>query len=1107
MPLSSIELWQRITAEGLADTNTCRRWAAEAARYMQAADALDGVKVLQQLVALEILTHYQAQTLSSPSSRPLRQGPWIIRQPVEQSPFTGWLEVGWAEGQAAEEQANVQPGKLYWVKALGLQDLQALKAAGPSLTRCRQLAQVSDPCLLQSFGPERLPMDNATTLDPNLQHSASQLLMRCDRSEICLATDHFSSSRPSVLTVFTILTQISQGLSALHRNGLVHGRVLPDRISWDGKRALLITDPLCGQTATFEEKGILDEALGDLHPMQFLAPEFAAPGQSPTPATDVFAFGCTWWWLLTGLPRVNGRDPQAVIQAHSTGLEPLPKELGLPMPLQRILAHCLAPNPSARFRSAVELNQALISVADKLDRKQPSSSAVAPQPSASIMEKPPHRQQTPKAQKARRTEASRLPTKSNPESAALAREAVQEEAVDEKGLSQGRLASELAAKPTATQASHSPLSQQREKPTQPKMTKESSTPTPGRKQVDRERATSASPRAEVQARSNKLTSEEQRSQRIATASIKASAAGNKSRSGIPRRKRRQASKKWMIPVVGGCGFLVLLLLALKFSGALDRSSKPSATASKPPYVAPPSPAKAPEERDPRLDFYELSPAEGTQLWAPPFAPEPIDLSLLPPGSGMFMSLRLADISTSILPEQLAAIADMEFVARFQQILSNCSLNPHQVSRMTIAFYPPLMEGEFPQMVTKLELSAGMPTDDLLAGWKVIREPADSRLLISGETALYLKDDDAIQAAASQESETTDTVTSLAIGPAELLAEVQEMDGAPPPMLPALEKLWQWTSRDSDILLLTSPSFLFTDGRGVWQSLPTKLEAIASQWLERDVRASLVQSDLSPDWYIEWQILASSGPISGKIAEALLTSIQELPNQIENWFISQPPSPAWRGLAFRYPQMLRLAVEYTRVGIEDEVTIVNTYLPTEAASNLLLSSWLAMQPGATLSTAAQALAPTADVSESPSSTPQRLDEFLARPIRLSFDQEPIEEALRLVGLEANDGLPPSQAWRFELDGDAFELAGITRNQQLRDFSIENQPVRAALTELAKLGNPVTTVQDTREEDQRLVWTVKPDPTAPGRDMISLTTRDAARKAELSLPREFSADSEL
>ena len=179
-------------------------------------------------------------------------------------------------------------------------------------------------------------------------------------------------------------------------------------------------------------------------------------------------------------------------------------------------------------------------------------------------------------------------------------------------------------------------------------------------------------------------------------------------------------------------------------------------------------------------------------------------------------------------------------------------------------------------------------------------------------------------------------------------------------------------------------------------------------------------------------------------------------------------------------------------------MANASLPKEAATNIMLASWIALQDGATLASDAVETVAT----NTPAAKPLSLDDYLGRAIKLRFDQEPIEVALRLIGEEANANLPPgTPTLRFELDGSAFEKAGITRNQQVRDFMHVDKPVRDALTALAKRGNPVTTVTDTRDKDQRLIWVVMDDPMNPGKKMVSLTTRDAATTGSIPLPVEF------
>ena len=68
-------------------------------------------------------------------------------------------------------------------------------------------------------------------------------------------------------------------------------------------------------------------------------------------------------------------------------------------------------------------------------------------------------------------------------------------------------------------------------------------------------------------------------------------------------------------------------------------------------------------------------------------------------------------------------------------------------------------------------------------------------------------------------------------------------------------------------------------------------------------------------------------------------------------------------------------------------------------------------------------------------------------------------------------------------------------------MNDQPVRAILTQVAKLGNPVPGITDFKVDDQKLIWVVADHPEKAGSKMISLTTRKAANAASIPLPVEF------
>jgi hypothetical protein len=91
--------------------------------------------------------------------------------------------------------------------------------------------------------------------------------------------------------------------------------------------------------------------------------------------------------------------------------------------------------------------------------------------------------------------------------------------------------------------------------------------------------------------------------------------------------------------------------------------------------------------------------------------------------------------------------------------------------------------------------------------------------------------------------------------------------------------------------------------------------------------------------------------------------------------------------------------------------------------------------------------------------------------------------------------------IKIIGDDLKLEGITRNQSIRDFQQENQTVADILTALVRKANPVTTVQDPSEKDQKLVWLVGADPENPSQQAVLITTRTAAATKKYTLPPPF------
>ena len=109
-------------------------------------------------------------------------------------------------------------------------------------------------------------------------------------------------------------------------------------------------------------------------------------------------------------------------------------------------------------------------------------------------------------------------------------------------------------------------------------------------------------------------------------------------------------------------------------------------------------------------------------------------------------------------------------------------------------------------------------------------------------------------------------------------------------------------------------------------------------------------------------------------------------------------------------------------------------------------------------------------------------------------------MRELGEDGLTDLLKGSAVDFQIKniGDDLKLDGITRNQSIRDFKQEGKSVAEILTALVRKANPVTTVKDPSEVDQKLLWVIAPDPDDVKKNIILITTRQMADNKKYTLP---------
>jgi serine/threonine-protein kinase len=159
---------------------------------------------------------------------------------------------------------------------------------------------------------------------------------------------------PSAELVTEIATQGARALDAAHAAGIVHRDVKPGNLLLAPDGTLKITDFGIAKRAGNETTG-LGVLLGTA---AYVAPE-QVRGESATPASDWYSFGCVLHELLTGTPPFTGPTVDTVMRQHLDAPPPPITRTDVPPELAGLVTHLLAKNPADRPSSVDEVTALL----------------------------------------------------------------------------------------------------------------------------------------------------------------------------------------------------------------------------------------------------------------------------------------------------------------------------------------------------------------------------------------------------------------------------------------------------------------------------------------------------------------------------------------------------------------------------------------------------------------------------------------------------------------------------------------------------------------------------------------------------------------------------
>jgi eukaryotic-like serine/threonine-protein kinase len=167
-----------------------------------------------------------------------------------------------------------------------------------------------------------------------------------------------------------IAIQIADALDKAHRVGIVHRDLKPGNIMLTKSGAKLLDFGLAKVTPAVVAASGLSMAPTGASPvtmqgtilgtLQYMAPE-QIEGQEADARTDIFAFGCVLYEMLTGRKAFEGKTQATLIAAILEREPPVVSSLQpmTPAALEHVVQRCLAKSPDDRWQSASDVMREL----------------------------------------------------------------------------------------------------------------------------------------------------------------------------------------------------------------------------------------------------------------------------------------------------------------------------------------------------------------------------------------------------------------------------------------------------------------------------------------------------------------------------------------------------------------------------------------------------------------------------------------------------------------------------------------------------------------------------------------------------------------------------
>ncbi len=990
MALSVPEFWKLVIESQLLDAEQCQQLGSRWGHVKGAAELQQAKTLAEWLVSQNVLSRYQAKILLAGRPGPFVYGAYCVYDRIAQGPLTGVFQ--------AVHAATRHPVWLHFITSSAVHEPRVWGSICQQLmTRCA----ARNPYLLKYFAA--------------VDAGSYKFLVSEEISGRTMG-DHLGTNGPlPVAEAARVARSVAIALGTLHDHGQVHGNLTPDAVWIDNTGTVKVVHspayfpiPASFQTTTEAATSSAD----------YWAPELGHGHFVTDALTDIYALGCTLYFLLSGQPPFPGGTLAEKLTRHANeAIQPL-EPAGVPQALARLVAFCMAKNRAVRIAHwGVVANQL-----------QPFIDS--------------------------RVEVPGGPTPVPPT---------------------------LAPYERALQADSAPISTANLPVASPAIAPTLATPAEVPNPISHPTsvALQSAPTVEVSP---------------GTPASRNRAATEKLRHYSRPRRRTQPMILASVGVALLAIFAVLYGIHMAGSKPKDSSTDLSAGAGETTLIdtraKPATPhvpnaggvnARKPETRPEDA----LLPDDGVSLWASPTSGPPINLQHVPHGGQFYLHFRPARIVHSETGPAMLKSLGPQFERQLSEWEQAAGVSLKEIDHLIGVLYA--NDTAFPRVAWVVRLVEAIDEDQLLARW---HQP---QAALDGDHAYFQGPDWSYIVPADTEGK-----LFIMTAAASELREALQARGVPPVLRSDLQKLLLESDSDRHCTVFGAPNFLFSElfaeGRTFYFGSAQRVREALEWLLGDDLQALSCSLHLESDFYWEMRLAANPNVDRFRLATNLRNRLEEVPDHLFNFVVQLTSNPYWEKVRFQLPQMIRYAHKMSRVSVDGDTALLNGVLPDYAAHNLAFGAELliASSPGVAVTVPIKTPSPFKSV-----------DEVLAKfRTKIAFDANTLEFAMQDIAKDVNDnirGLPFE--FKIKIMGDHLLLDGITRNQTVRNFSQSDKTVAEILTALAFKANPITTVQDPSEPDQKLIWVVAENPDQPGQQVVLITTRQMAEKKRYQLPMSF------